>query len=294
MKEKKVRRRFGDRYDGRLIRGLDPFYKIIPFLMKERSDAQNFFYDEIEITKADLFVKRLRKEGHKNLKLLHVLIAAYIRTLAYYPALNRFIAGRKIYARNEILISMAIKKELKVDAPETTIKVSFEKSSTIFDVINLFNAEIEKNKDINTSNSTDNLARIIMKCPNFIIRFLVFILWKADNFGLLPKAINKASPFHTSIFFTDLGSIGIEPVYHHLYNFGTTSVFIAIGPKRKAEKITKDGIIAIRKYVTSRIVTDERICDGHYYASAFKYFKKLMKNPEELLLEPETVKEDIY
>ena len=286
------RRRFGDRYDGRLIRDIDPFYKIIPYIMRSRIDAQNFYEDRIDIYQLERYLRNKRNNGCKNLGFLHVVIAAVVRTISQYPRLNRFIAGRKIYARNEILISFAIKKELNEDSPETTLKIKFEPTDTLEVVVEKIDKALKENKDINAKNETDRTAKIIMMCPGFIVRFLVWILRKLDNVGLMPKIINEVSPFHTSVFITDLGSLGIQPIYHHLYEFGTTSIFIAFGIKHKRWVLDASKNIIQEKYIDIKVTTDERIVDGYYYAKAFKYFKKLLENPEKLESPPERVVED--
>jgi pyruvate/2-oxoglutarate dehydrogenase complex dihydrolipoamide acyltransferase (E2) component len=109
----------------------------------------------------------------------------------------------------------------------------------------------------------------------------------------MPKVINRISPFHTSVFVTDVGSLGIQPVYHHIYNFGTTSVFISFGKKQKAKHINENNEIVDKRYVDLKVVVDERIADGHYYASSFKLFKKLIQNPERLEVPPEKVGQDV-
>lgn len=291
MPERK--RRWGDRYDGRLLRTLDPFYKIIPYIMKSRSDAQNFFEDRIEISGTEAFIRNKRKTSDQPISFLHVVIAAIVRTISQKPGLNRFIAGQKIYARNDIYISFALKRELKEECPETTLKVKFEPTDTFDDVVKKVNAAIAKDRPVGTENDTDKTARLIMLIPGFLVRFLVALLRGLDYIGLMPKFINRVSPFHTSVFITDLGSVGIQPVYHHLYEFGNTSTFIAFGMKTKEKVINANNEIVNKKYVTLRVVTDERTVDGHYYALAFKLFRNLIKHPEKLELPPEEVIEDI-
>jgi hypothetical protein len=290
---KKYKRYVGDRYDGRLLRTIDPFYKIIPYIMKNRSDAQTYFDDKIELTAIEEYLKGKRKGGIKNIGFLHIVMAAMVRTLSQKPRLNRFIAGQRIYARNEILISLAIKKQLHEDSPETTIKLKFKPTDTIFDIAEKLNKAMGENKNIETKNGTDDIAHIIMMCPGFLVKFIIWLIKVLDYFGFMPKAINRLSPFHTSVFITDLGSLGIQPVYHHLYEFGTTSIFIAFGMKQKEYALSKDNDVIEKKIVNIKVVTDERIVDGYYFAGAFKLFKRLMNSPEKLELPPEQILEDI-
>jgi hypothetical protein len=287
------RRRFGDRYDGRRLRSLDPFFKIIPYIMKNRMDSQIFFEEKVDITHTEAYIRKRSKTSETRISMLHVFIAAIVRTLALRPALNRFIAGQKIFARNEILISLAIKKEMNIESTETTIKFKFDPTDTLEQVAEKIEKQIKENKDLEASNDTDKAARIIMLCPGFIVKFIVFVVRLLDYFGLMPKILNEVSPFHTSVFITDVGSLGISPVYHHLYDFGTTSIFVAFGTKRTEKVIDSNDNIVNKRFMTMRVVTDERIVDGHYFASAFKMYKTLIEHPERLESPPAKVVSDV-
>lgn len=284
---------FLGRYDGRRLKSLDPFYKIIPYIMRTRTDAQNFFDEKIEISNTEEYIRRKRKEVDEPITFLHIIIAAIVRTISQKPGLNRFIAGQKIYARNEILISLALKKELNTESPETTIKMKFEPTDTLMDVARKVNAAISENKDMDNKNDAEKLSKLIMSVPGFMVKFLVWLLKSLDYIGLMPKIINEVSPFHTSVFVSNLGSVGIQPVYHHLYEFGTTSIFIVFGMKSKEKVLNSDNEVVEKKYVRLCVTTDERIADGLYFASAFKMYRNLIKNPEQLELPPEKVYEDV-
>ncbi|NLM72521.1 MAG: 2-oxoglutarate dehydrogenase [Clostridiaceae bacterium] len=284
---------FLGRYDGRRLKSLDPFYKIIPYIMRTRTDAQNFFEEKIEISNTEEYIRRKRKEVDEPITFLHIIIAAIVRTISQKPGLNRFIAGQKIYARNEILISLALKKELNTESPETTIKMKFEPTDTLMDVARKVNAAISENKDMDNKNDAEKLSKLIMSVPGFMVKFLVWLLKSLDYIGLMPKIINEVSPFHTSVFVSNLGSVGIQPVYHHLYEFGTTSIFIVFGMKSKEKVLNSDNEVVEKKYVRLCVTTDERIADGLYFASAFKMYRNLIKNPEQLELPPEKVYEDV-
>lgn len=287
------RRRWGDRYDGRLLRSLDPFYRITPYIMRTRADAQDYFADRIDVGRAEDWLRRKRAEGHRKLGFLALFVAALVRTISQRPRLNRFVAGRRIYARDEILISFAVKRRLHVDSPETAVKLRFLPTDTVYDVAAAIEAAVSASKDGEAANETDRTARVLMLLPGIVLRLAVWAFRVLDGFGLLPRAIHRASPFHTSAFVTDLGSLGIRPIYHHLYDFGTTSVFLAFGAREREWELDGDGKAVLRKYVGVKVVNDERICDGHYYAHAFKYFLGLFRNPELLERPPAAVVEDV-
>ncbi len=294
MDNKKAKRRCGDRADGRLIRTLDPLTMLIPFIMQTRTDAQNLFEDRIEISHAQHWLRTVREaDPTLDIGLLHIVIAACVRTLALRPRVNRFVKNGRIYARNEIAISIAIKKTLEDDGVETTIKIKFDARDTIYDIRDRLNAALEQNKKLEVSNSADRAAAFFVRLPPLILKSVIGLLNFLDNHGALPNALRELSPFHTSMWLTDLGSIGIQSIYHHIYEFGTTSAFFAFGTRTKEREITEDGTVHTRTYLTIRAVTDERIVDGFYYAATFRLFRRLMSHPELLAVMPDEIPADI-
>lgn len=294
MSNKIYRRRLGDRRDGRLLRSLPGFSKFIPFVMPTRNDSFVFYSDALEITEADRWLRSQRVQGFKGLGFLHVFIAAYIRCIALLPGLNRFVAGRHVYARNGIEIVMAVKKSLTLNAEETTIKVKFEPTDTIYDVYRKMNEQIDEIKTSDDANGTEDFANKLARVPRFVFRLAMGILRIMDYFGWIPDSWLDVSPFHGSMIITDLGSLGIRPVYHHIYNFGTLPVFIAFGAKRKACELNSHGEIVENKYIDLKGTMDERIVDGHYYAAVFKKLRYFITHPETLAVPPEKVEEDIF
>lgn len=286
-----MKKRFGDRYDGRRVRHSDPTNMIIPFIMRERNDAEVFFDAEVNMSRIDELIREKRKNGEEA-RTLDYIIAIIVRTISQYPRMNRFIAGRRCFARDNILISMVIKRELNTHTPETAVKFEFDPKSTVSDISKKIDETIEKTKHKDDVNSTDKLMKTLNVLPRCLFSFAIWFMRFTDFYGVLPKAVHNASPFHTSVFITNMGSIGAEPIYHHIYNFGSTSLFIAMGNKRKQRVIGKDGQIQERKVMKLRFVADERIADGYYLAVALKYFSNLFEHPELLEAPPENVVED--
>ena len=286
-----MKKRFGDRYDGRRVRHSDPTNMIIPFIMRERNDAEVFFDAEVNMSRIDELIREKRKNGEEA-RTLDYIIAIIVRTISQYPRMNRFIAGRRCFARDNILISMVIKRELNTHTPETAVKFEFDPKSTVSDISKKIDETIAKTKHKDDVNSTDKLMKTLNVLPRCLFSFAIWFMRFTDFYGVLPKAVHNASPFHTSVFITNMGSIGAEPIYHHIYNFGSTSLFIAMGNKRKQRVIGKDGKIQERKVMKLRFVADERIADGYYLAVALKYFSNLFEHPELLEAPPENVVED--
>lgn len=294
MDETPYRRRFGDRKEGRLLRTFPAYNKFTPFVMKKRVDSCNYFRDTIEVTELDRWIRAKRAEGYKGLGMLHVFVAAYIRTVAERPGLNRFVSGQRIYARNNIEILMTVKHALSDDSDESSIKVKFTPADTIFDVYRKMNETIEAIKADSGGNGTDKFAETIMKLPRPLLNLAVSLLKAGDYLGILPMSLLDISPFHGSMIITDMGSLGIPPIFHHIYDFGNLPLFISFGVKRRCYELTEEGRMVERKYVDFTVTSDERICDGFYLATSLKYIKHTMRNPQILEVPPEKVESDIF
>lgn len=287
------KRRFGDRSDGRKLRTLQPMSMVSPYIMKTRNDACNQIALSLDTAISDAYIAKKKEEGLKGFSYLHFFIASYVRTASQRPGINRFISGQKIYARNKIEVALTIKKKMALNADETVIKCTFEPTDTATDIYNKINAVIEQNKSEEEESGFDSAAKIFNYIPGLLLRFAVGCLFFLDYFGILPKVILKISPFHASFFITSMGSLSIPPIFHHLYNFGNCPIFCSYGMKRKAYELDKDGNVVPKKYIDYTFVTDERICDGHYFASALRQMAHYMNNPEVFDTPPETVVEDI-
>lgn len=290
----KYKRRFGDRKEGRLLRSLPAFAKFVPFIMPTRNDACNQYEESFEVSDVDRRLRKLRVDGYKGISILHFIIAAYIRGVSMLPGMNRFIVGRRIYARDNIEVVMTVKRSLAIDATETTIKVVFEPTDTIFDVYRKMNEKIDEIKTVEGNNNTEDVAEAMCKAPRFLLRFALTILRIMDYFGWLPQSLLDASPFHGSMIITDLGSLRIGPIYHHIYNFGTLPVFISFGAKRHAYELDRHGNMVDRKYVDCKFVMDERTVDGHYYAQFLQAFRYICQHPEIVETPPSKVVEDVF
>ena len=288
-KEKKVRQ---TKKEGRKIKTLSPMSIIIPYIMPTRNDALNFISDSIDITAAEKYIAEKRAQGYENFGMMHIFIASYVRTVAEKPGINRFIRGQRLFARNNIEVMLTIKKEMALNSPDTVVKIFPKPTDTAIDIYEQMNQVIIDSKKPSDTDF-DKLMNVLKVIPGLFLRWTVKFLNFLDYFGLLPRFLTKLSPFHGSFFITSMGSLGIPPIYHHIYNFGNVPVFLSFGAKRSENYIKADGSVGRRKMMDYKIVTDERICDGFYYAVALKNIRFYLKNPEKLDTPPAKVIPDI-
>ncbi len=286
------KKRFGDRYEGRRIRTADAMSVVSPYIMKTRSGSQNLLMDEVKLSAIDEYIAEKKNAGLKGISYMHVIVAAYIRAVSQYPSINRFISGQRLYKRDKIVVAITIKQKMSIQSPDTAIKVYFEPDATIDDVYYAFEKAINEYRE-NPDSDFDDIAGVLRFFPGLLLRFFIGTLSFLDYFGIMPKAIVDLSPFHSSMYITNLASLGIPPVYHHLYNFGNVPVFMAFGARKRRNEIADDGSVVKQSYFDLTYVLDERICDGYYFGAAYKYMRKLFKNPSVLDAKPENVVQDI-
>lgn len=268
------------RADGKRVKHLKPFFEIIPYIMNKRVDSQNYITQEVDIDGIREYINQNRGSG-AGISHLSIVIAAFFKTAREYEQLNYFVVNKKIYKRNHFCISfVALKNDGGDEVTEqTVIKIFLEDGDNIFTISKKVNDAVEANKDIKGSNATDKLLSRLMHFPG-LASFSVGFIKVLDRFGLLPRTVIDASPFHTSLFITNMASLRSKPIYHHLYEFGTTSIFVALGQNEKRLILQKDGSVGEKAVMPLGIVTDERIASGHYYTSAFRKMEKYLKDPK--------------
>jgi hypothetical protein len=264
------------RKDGKRVKNADPMYTIVPYIMNKRYDSMNMINLDIPVDPIKDYIKEKRAQG-VYVSHLSVIIASYLRAMAHFPLLNRFIVNCKIYSRNDIDCAMVVLKDEDGEMEGTMSKIRLEEEDTIFTVNDKLTKYIDKNREAKNKNATDRMIKKLLAFPG-LARFGVGLFKFMDKHGMLPAKIIDASPFHTSFTITNLASLRTNYIYHHIYEFGTTSVFIAMGNTREVPFRTKDGV-EFRTCIPLGVVMDERICSGHYFAEAFKCMKKYLDNP---------------
>lgn len=271
---------FNHRSDGVIVKGADPILKLTSHIMPHRYDAQVQFRLETRCEAMDEYIKQMNEQGTR-LSYMHVLIAALVRMYAEKPQLNRFVMNGRLFQRDAIYISFAVKKQLTEDAGETTLKIKFTGEENIFEIKKKIDDEILANKGTDKSNDTDSLAKALNKMSNGLIKFVVKLLKFMDRHGCMPKSVIDVSPFHTSCFLTNMKSISTDYVYHHIYDFGTTGLFVGLGKEHFTPVVNPTtGNIEVGKVIKIGTVIDERICDGFYYAKSIKLIRKYLQNPK--------------
>lgn len=284
---------FGKRPDGKRIQAVDPVVSLMPYLMPMRCDAQVMMDFKVDFEKLTRYIAAKRDEGYR-VTFLEILISAFVHTMASIPEANRFIVNKQMFARNELTVAFTVLKEGSegVNVEENAVKCRFLPTDTIFDVSARVSKAIEESKKTEAQNATMKLAQLIAK-PLFA-NPLVGLIRLLDRYGLIPGFVLDASPFHTSMFVTNMASIGMPAVKHHIYNFGTTSMFFSIGMPERTVAVGPDGKAVRKRLLPLGVVADERICAGAVYARLVDGIMKCLSNPELLETPAENVRYEVH
>ena len=264
------------RPDGTRVKDIPPIVAAIPYIMPKRYDAQNTITEYIDEELVKSYIREKRRSGVR-INHMALLIAAYYRAVLYNPKLNYFVMNSRIYRRNHFCVSFVILKKLPDGRPdETTLKIYLTPEDTIFSIQQKITDAIDANTATEHKNSTDKFARMMFSVPG-LPKFVVWLAYHLDKHGLLPRKIIDLSPFHTSLFITNLASINTRFIFHHCYEFGTTSVFICMG-KPVPNPMAPAG--SRKKQLPLGVVMDERIATGIEYSRFFAAFERYLKKPE--------------
>lgn len=281
------------RTDAHLCYDVPIYNHIWPYMLQRRCDSLVFYDTEFDVTNTMKFVREWNR-SHPNLKtrLSTVMLAAILRTITLRPKVNRFIANRTYWERDELSLSFVVKKDMNEDSPETSTPLYFDRLATFEDTISIIEKYVADSKDpelISANNATEyTIAKLFKYLPKWLIELVVQYYGRKDRKGHgCPKWVRDADGLHVSIFVANIGSIGMKDAHHHhhLYEWGTTSLFCVFEDVNK--QITKDNdgkVIQSKDIMKCSFTLDERICDGLYFMQTVGLLAKILREPESLLI----------
>ena len=273
------------RPDGIKVKEADPMYFLIPYFLTRRYDAMNMITVDVPEEPMRRYMNEKRREG-RPVSHLALVITAYLRVLDEYPALNRFVGNKTIYEHKDKTVSMVV---LRPNGEDAMSKIYLDAGDDVFSIQEKITSYISENRSVEEQNLLDKWMARIVRMKLLMSIFLALVRFM-DRHGLLPMALVKASPFHASLLISNLASIRTNHFYHHIYDFGSTSLDITMGNMHEVPRRSKDGIVFDR-CLPLGIVMDERIATGHYFALAFNRFRQYLAKPEQLEGPPKKAEE---
>ncbi|MDO5734547.1 MAG: hypothetical protein Q4P08_05410 [Eubacteriales bacterium] len=276
------------RRDGELVSDGDIKHIVLPYLMRGRNESCVYLRHTIDVDQMQNFIRKNRREG-RRITMMHLLMATLNHLYYLRPQLNRFIAGRRLYQRKDFEILFEVKTEMRDDAYSSTSKLKFDGSEDLNEIITRTDKIIQDIRE-GREKTDDKFISITSKLPRWFLRAFAQILTFMDFHGLMGEKLMEAIPLYASVFFSHIGSLGGPAPYHHLYEFGTCSLFITIGKVYERPKRALDDSIEWKRCVDICITADERICDGFYLMKSVKMCDEFFEFPELLEYSPAELK----
>jgi len=273
--------RRGGRRDGVRVRTQHDLNALFPYFMKRRCDSLIFFTVQLDMEPLLAYIAREKKEG-REVRFFEFFCAATVKLLREREQINRFVKGRRLYQRETVEISTVAKREMSDQGAETNLILRFDKGATYDDITGELRSKI---KEVKTAAppKDDKIFAAFLKLPRSVLMAVIRIFELMDWGRGPPRFIEEIDPMRASAFIANLGSVGVDAPYHHLYEWGTCSLFIAIGSIKKAPVVLEDETLGIRTMVQCKIVLDERVADGYYFARSLDLFKSYFAEPEKLV-----------
>jgi hypothetical protein len=278
-----VKRKRGDRKDGVWLKDTDVMHMMLPYILPNRCDNEAYMSEEIDLTAVNHYLEKKNCENPEyKYSMFQVIVTAIMKTFMMRPQLNRFIIAKRLYQRNDYSAAFVVKKAFSDEGEEAVAIVNFENDSNI----EWFNKKlydiIYKARNMDEPDEGTKTMEAFMMCPRFILSLVVKYINTLNHFGRVPDSITKGDFSYATCMFTNLGSLGLNSGYHHLFSWGTNSNFVVIGKKKAAYYLNEKGEVDRHETVEMGFTTDERISDGYYYSQSLKLFRYLMNHPEEL------------
>lgn len=272
----------GDRKDGVWIRDMDGIHAIMPYLMPSRCDAEVYIQENLDVTRLMEYLEE-KNSGDADYKttMFHVFVTAVMKTVYHRPFLNRFIAGRRFYQRNEISAAFVVKRRFADEAEESLLIMKADGDTTLDKVSRKIIGDadyVRKDGGNDINRLLDKLARL----PRWLMRLCMCIFRFLDFHGWMPESICRGDSNYATVLLSNLGSIKCGAAYHHLNDYGTNSIVITIGEITKQQYVDSNGNPAVRDVLPIGAAVDERIADGFYFAKSIRMIEEILSHPEKL------------
>lgn len=256
--------------------------RLMVALQPRRAESVVFFGATLPAERALALLDRINEDRLHKVTFYHLVLAAIARTMHQRPRLNRFVKGGVVYQRPSVSLSFAVKKGMNDDAKLTAVKVNFDQNDGIDDVARKVNEQIHAGRSSAPTKAERTSGNLFRWLPDPLLSWVLWAAEKVELAGLTPASMLRSDPLQTSANVANLGSIGIDGCYHHLFNHGSSSMMISLGRVAKRPVVTEDGQVVAAETVDIKFAIDERICDGFYLARSLEQLLHLMENPEVL------------
>lgn len=265
------------RRDGTPARNVSPERKLMPLLMRSRAESVVFAEEELDLRATLPWLQARRDEG-QPLTLFHVVLWALGQTLHARPGLNRFVAGGRLYERNGVHLSFSAKRQRDDSGHVATVKLEASRGESVQKMSERVRAMLEPVRG-DVERPIDREVSLVSRLPPWLLGPSVRAVRALDSVNLLPARFIAGDPLYASAFVAHLGSVGVRRAYHHLYEYGTVSVFVVLGAVHERLRVDEAGVVTSGPCAALTFAFDERVHDGLYAARSLSHLRSLLERP---------------
>lgn len=283
------RMKSGDRKEGRLLHAIPAATKVNAHMAADRV----FYEEKFDVSAVERSLRRLRVAGYKDMRMLHFLIAAYVRVVSMLPSVNRFVTGRETFAADDISVVLRLRRSENLEGSETRVKIHFQPTDTIFDVYRRIDERLEDLRASDEGNPIDELMDTLGGMPRFVLRTALWFGRLLDYFGWLPEGVVEASPYHASLIVHDAGSLDMAPSFRERSSIGYVPVELSFGTRHHEYSLDRHGMMVDRKLVDCRFTMDGRVLDERAQSKLMTGLRYIFRHPEIVESQPSRISEDV-
>lgn len=274
-------KKFGDRKDGVLLKDITAMHYVMPLMYPNRCDNEAFISECIDLTNVMAYLEKKNADNPEyKYNLFQVMVTTMLKVITLRPKMNRFIANKTMYQRNEVSAAFTIKKVFSDNGGESLAFIHSKPTDTIDTIHNEILRQVSIGRSETEVDAGTASLEAVKKVPRFLVKFVGAAARFLDRHGWMPKSVIAGDPYYSSVVLSNLGSIKLHAGYHHLTNWGTNSVFCVIGEMKKRPFYDDEGNVTMKMSVDIGLTIDERIADGYYYSRTVQLLKQLLEHPE--------------
>lgn len=269
------------RPDGTLVEGISKYQELTFHIMPRRNDSFALFPMKIDVEHTLEYLDKINEGRSLKITMFDVILTALARTACIRYRANRFVSGRRLWQRNELKVSFVVKREKTDDGEEVNATLTFKPDDTIFTVIDRLENQIDSARHGENPNAKD--VKTFGAMPRFLIRLIIKLVWKLDKMNFPIYSLTKDLPMYSTVYLAHLGSLNMHAIFHHLFEMGTTSIFLVVGKIHKDTVVDQEtGEVKVHRIMHMNFNLDERIADGIYWGKTLDILQDFIEHPEQM------------
>ncbi len=271
------------RPDGERVKNARIIELFAPYLLKSKNEALIFYKQTVPVQAVFDYIKKHNEQvSKKEYTFFSVLLAAMVKIGPEFPQLGRFVVGKRLYQRKEITFSFVMKSSDDQDARNNWVKARFTGKERLSDIASRLNELKDKThqSEEDSGGGADASLKFLFSFPPFLRPLVFSCAHLLNRMNLLPKKMIEGDPMFAACVIANVGSVGLNPPYHHLYEWGTCSLFMSVGKAYPLAVPHDEKGYEFKQVVDIHYTLDERTAFGTFSTKALDRLEYYLNHPE--------------